>query len=218
MPAAPNIPAPMPAFLPFSEISALTSAISSRIRVLVWSESWRTSSAVDASGTLLRPAVSAMGVLLGSVVLIPGPARRRGGGAEAAREDRDGPDGAALLLLAAPLRAAAERGQRPAGLAESDAGALDGRHAGRLLRLAERGAHRARAGLRCRAEPALHLVVLHEALRQRCGASRDVCQRHVSSSIAQAVLASGYPRSTRDNGASTLHQRRGCQSGSARSR
>src|SRR4051794_26348326 len=146
MPAAPNIPAPMPAFLPFSEISALTSAISSRIRVLVWSESWRTSSAVDASGTLLRPAVSAMGVLLGGVVLAraQGQHGRRGG--EAAREDRDGPDGGALALLAAPLRATAECGQRPAGFAESDTGAIDGRQACRLLRLAERSAYRARAG------------------------------------------------------------------------
>src|SRR3954447_1504180 len=193
MPAPPNIPAPMPAFLPFSEISALTSAISSRIRVLVWSESWRTSSAVDASGTLLRPAVSAMGVLLGSVVLIRAQAQHRRGGGEAAREDRDGPDGAALLLLAAPLRAAAERGQRPAGLAESDAGALDGRHAGRLLGLAERGAHRARAGPQCRAEPALHLVVFHEALRQRCGAFGDVLQRHVSSSVAHAAAGIRLP-------------------------
>src|SRR3954454_16689409 len=194
MPAPPNIPAPMPAFLPFSEISALTSAISSRMRVLVWSESWRTSSAVDASGTLLRPAVSAMGVLLGSVVLARAQGQHGRGGGEAAREDRDGPHGAAfLLLLAAPLRAAAERGQRPAGLAESDAGALDGRQAGRLLGLAERGAYRARAGARCRAEPALHLVVLHEALRQRCGAFGDVLQRHVSSSVAQAAAGFRLP-------------------------
>src|SRR3954453_15146618 len=185
MPAPPNIPAPIPAFLPFSEISALTRAISSRISVLVWSDSWRTSSAVDASGAWFRPAVSAMGVLLRGLVVVR-PERHHGRrGGEAAGEHRGRPDGPALalLLLAPLLRVAAELAQRLAGLAERGARALEGRRAGRLLALAERGAPGAGSGAGGGAQPALHLVVLHEALRQWGGATRDVRQRHVVSLV-----------------------------------